>query len=235
MFLRAFLAAVSGAAFLALAAYPTPATADAVGGPVLGPALSYLLLGTPGAPGYVGADPEVFVALNPQPLPPGLLPPSISLDLSNPFAPVYTNPTLNVSGDYSAVFGIANGVCSVPYGPPAAGDPGHFAFEPPDPCMPFRINLDVIGPTGPVTSGELIALNPQPLPPGRFSLAELNFSQGGLPDSMMTFSLDFIPPGGGAPIPFSFTPIPEPAGLMILGLGLAALAIGRAGRSSAVR
>ena len=237
MSLRTSLTAVTTAAVLALATCPAPATAAAVGGPVLGPALSYVLVGTPGAPGYAGADPEVFVALNPQPLPPGRLSPGISLDLSNPFAPVYTNPTLDVSGDYSAVFGIANGVCSVAYGAPQAGDPGHFAFAPPDPCMPFQLTLDAIGPTGPVTSGDLVALNPQPLPPGRFSLAELSFSQGGLPDPMMTFSLDFIPPGGGTAIPFSFSPapIPEPAGLAVLGLGLAVLVGSRAGRSRAIR
>jgi len=163
-------------------------------------------------------NPGVLVGFNPQPEPPGKG--LTLLDLSDPFAPTFFNPT--VGDSYNLIFAITGlGDATIPL-PGAPTSDGVTGFT-------QRIGghvLDVamiFGP-GPVDPASWVSFNPQPDPPGDWFGASIQFA--GDPYITYHFRLD------GDPLSFFLAVVPEPASwlLMIAGFGLTGARLRACGR-----
>jgi hypothetical protein len=215
--------ALSAIAGLVAAAAPSQAITAVAAPNITLPdgSLGFNLVGTAaGAP----INPGVLVGLNPQPLPPTPDPNSLSLDLGDPTGPIATNSDaggqfelqwwMDVSGGLIFPTSIpapdANGLTQFTIGG-ASGDPL------------FDVSFHV-GP-GPVDPTSWVMLNPQPLPPKiGFEGIALQF---GDPTAVEFQVTELVP--NGAPVVLSFSMVPEPSALALIGAGLTAMACARRG------
>ena len=164
-------------------------------------------------------NPGVLVGFNPQPEPPGKG--LTVLDLSNPFAPSFFNPTTGPG--YSLIFAITGlGDAIIPL-PGAPNSDGRTSFEQTIGGHVVDV-LMTFGP-GPVTPGSWVGFNPQPDPPGDWFGANLQFA--GDPIYTFQFKLD------ARTLKFTLVSgIPEPSNwaLMIAGFGLVGVTLRAARR-----
>ncbi len=169
-----------------------------------------------GIPGFALAshggviNPGVLVGFNPQPEPPGKG--LTVLDLSNPFAPTFFNPT--GAPGYSLIFAITGlGDAMIPL-PDAPNSDGRTGFR--QLIGGHVLDVEMIFGPGPSDPASWVAFNPQPDPPGDWFGAKFLF--GGQQDPIYTyqFKLD------DKVLSFTLASVPEPAGwaLMIAGFGL---------------
>lgn len=177
----------------------------------------FVLFGTaPGEPNIA-----VTVELNPQPLPPGVFPPT-TLDLSNPMNPKLVNP----GAESGWVMGI--GITE-----PGIGQETLVSFLEGDPDKPIVVGstwnavdgagklFQVLWTDFPiVTPGTWVGVNPQPLPPGS---AGATFQVCQACDPIMGFEVLVLDPAG-APTTYTFQQVPEPGTLSLLASGFLMLA-----------
>lgn len=165
-------------------------------------------------------NPGVLVGFNPQPEPPGKG--LTLLDLSNPFAPSFFNPT---AGDgYNLIFAITGlGDAKIPL-PGAPNSDGRTGFT--QRIDGHVLNVAMILGPGPVDPASWVAFNPQPDPPGDWFGASLQFA--GDPVFTYQFRLD------DQLLSFSLAGIPEPADWVLItaGFGLMGATL-RSGRRRA--
>lgn len=197
-------------------------------------------------------NPLAAVSLNPCPLPPGGLGASTLLDLSDRSSPRYFQP--NVGETFTEInWGMNLGFAGVRYELPSPepGDPLNdpafsVLLQGTDDGEPvgdrFRLDFQIEGPVGGET-GDLVSLNPCPLPPGAL-FADAPF--GGDPSLQGAFNLRFRFPSqsaavasvfpdalGGASLRFQLTnlstgqqfgffAVPEPSTLLLVVGGMAA-------------
>ena len=196
--------------------------------PFLGPALDYVLIGSPevASAGPAPINPGVLVGLNPQPLPP-LPDPGVSLDLTNPGGPVYTYPASTAGLEvFTISWGMdAGGAVSFTPPIPTPGDPNQLTFTGIAQSGDYLVTLTLSG----ANPGSFVELNPQPLPPfpaPGFGFIGFGFSAGG--DPRLTFNVV-----SGNTV-YAFAPAPEPSTLALCALALAVLAL-RLGRGASSR
>jgi len=156
-------------------------------------------------------NPGVLVGFNPQPDPPGdgVRP---TIDLSDPFNPVLTNPAESQGWQFIlALTGMAGDGSVIPL--PEFNPDGAHTTRAVLGDHVFLIGL-LFGP-GVVDRGSIAGFNPQPEPPGDVLAGQFNFE--GRADPWMAFSITV----DGTPLSFSYG-VPEPAewALLITGFGL---------------
>jgi len=228
---------------------------------VLGAKAFYRMVAKPlaNAAAFEFPNPLADVSLNPCPLPPGGLGASTALDLSNPGSPLYTQP--NVGEDFTEInWGMNLGFAGVHFSLPSLelgdrlDDPSFSVFLQGTDQQGarvgdrFRLDFQIEGPVGGET-GDLVSLNPCPLPPGS-PFSEAPF--GGDASMQGAFNLRFRFPSqsagnqslrlqqsaGGPSLgfqlfnvttgqQFGFSAVPEPSTLMLAGCGVAAALVRR--------
>jgi hypothetical protein len=156
-------------------------------------------------------NPEVLLAFNPQPDPPG---DNTVLDLTDHAAPMLLLPA--VFGTYSLLVGMEGASSGDPYtfnvptGGPTdkGGGVSEFTFTATGDGAHFEIVLDITG----FSAGSWGAFNPQPDPPG-FGITGFTF----LADPMATMHIFELDANANlVPLSFTETSIPEPASLGVL-------------------
>ena len=177
-------------------------------------------------------NPAVLVGFNPQPEPPGDRP---VLNLADPAAPQLIRPNRHNGPTAPQVFDpfLAIGLPAVQLNfraalavDPLSPSTLHAQALRPTGSSMFDIFLDISSSSGGVLDpGSLVGFNPQPEPPGDFSLGDAfgaSFSITALSDAIV--GLRVLDTSGNQLI---FSEVQEPATLVLFGFGLAALGLRR--------
>lgn len=157
-------------------------------------------------------NPEVIFAFNPQPDPPG---DHSLLDLSNPEAPSLLLPAVDEAVELVVGFPYGSFTFSnVPLGPTVTDRGAVFQFDATaGDGSEYQVELTLGG-----YEGDWASFNPQPDPPG-----DIGASFTGDPQATLSiFQIE-----GSTDAPLSFSAVPEPATLGLLGLGSLALTAAR--------
>jgi len=167
-------------------------------------------------------SPEVLVTLNPQPLPPIPDPSKLTLNLTDPTAPV---ATYNGTGTMAVQWWFQVPAVQLPAvqfpSPPDANGNTQFIISDAQGIPHFSVALNV-GP-GPVDPASWVALNPQPLPP---KIGFQGFGVQFADPTAVEFRVTELTPSGQQLL-LSFAPVPEPSTYALMALGLVALGFAR--------